>query len=210
VLDDSGLTILARDEHPRPDTTIEKLASLTPAFEIMGRQFGLDTLTRGRYPQVERIDHIHHAGNSSGIVDGAAAQIVATKEKGEGLGLKARARVRSVAVVGTDPILMLSGPMPATRRALGKVGMEVGDIDLFEVNEAFAAVPIAFMQELGVPHDKVNINGGAIALGHPLGATGAMLMSTLLDALEDKNLSTGVVTLCIGGGMGIATVIERV
>jgi len=210
VLDDSGLTILAHDEHPRPDTTIEILASLTPAFEVMGRQFGLDTLTRGRYPQVERIDHVHHAGNSSGIVDGAAAQIVATKEKGEGLGLKARARVRSVAVVGTDPILMLSGPMPATRRALDKAGMEVGDIDLFEVNEAFAAVAIAFMQELGVPHDKVNINGGAIALGHPLGATGAMLMSTLLDALEDKNLSTGVVTLCIGGGMGIATVIERV
>ncbi|MEX1367676.1 MAG: acetyl-CoA C-acetyltransferase [Nannocystaceae bacterium] len=210
VLDDSGLTVLDRDEYPRPDTTLDKLAGLSPAFEMMGRQFGLDALTRGRYPQVERIDHIHHAGNSSGIVDGAAAQIVASKDKGEGLGLTPRARVRSVAVVGTDPILMLSGPMPATRRALDKAGMEVGDIDLFEVNEAFAAVPLAFMQELGVPHDKVNVNGGAIALGHPLGATGAMLMSTLLDALEDRDLSTGVVTLCIGGGMGIATVVERV
>ena len=209
VVDENGLPILERDEYPRPDTSLEKLGSLSPAFEMMGRQFGLDALTRGRYPQVERIDHIHHAGNSSGIVDGAAAQIVASKEKGEALGLKPRAKVRSVAVVGTDPILMLSGPMPATRRALEKAGMEASDIDLFEVNEAFAAVPLAFMQELSVPHDKVNVNGGAIALGHPLGATGAMLMSTLLDALEDRDLTTGVVTLCIGGGMGIATVVER-
>lgn len=210
VVDDSGLTVLARDEYPRPDTTLEKLGELAPSFETMGRQFGLDALARGRYPQVERIEHIHHAGNSSGIVDGAAAQIVATKAKGEALGLKPRARVRSVAVVGTDPILMLAGPMPATRKALAKAGMQASDIDLFEVNEAFAAVPLAFMKELGVPHEKVNVNGGAIALGHPLGATGAMLMSTLLDALEDHDLSTGVVTLCIGGGMGIATVVERV
>ncbi|MCH9685846.1 MAG: acetyl-CoA C-acetyltransferase [Deltaproteobacteria bacterium] len=210
VRDENGLTILDRDEHVRPDTTLDKLGGLTPSFEAMGRQFGLDALTRGRYPQVERIDHIHHAGNSSGIVDGAAAHIVATKEKGEALGLKPRARVRSVGVVGTDPILMLAGPMPATERALAKAGMTVDDIDRFEVNEAFAAVPLAFMQQLGVPHDKVNVNGGAIALGHPLGATGAMLMSTLLDTLEDENLSTGVVTLCIGGGMGIATVVERV
>jgi acetyl-CoA C-acetyltransferase len=210
VKDVSGLTILARDEFPRPDTTLEGLGALAPSFEAMGKQFGLDALTRGKYPHVERIDHIHHAGNSSGIVDGAAAHIVATREKGQALGLKPRALVRSVAVVGTDPILMLAGPMPATRRALRKAGMEPGDIDLYEVNEAFAAVPLAFMQELGVPHEKVNVNGGAIALGHPLGATGAMLMSTLLDALEDRNLSTGVVTLCIGGGMGIATVIERV
>jgi acetyl-CoA C-acetyltransferase len=210
VKDVSGLTILARDEFPRPDTTLEGLSALAPSFEAMGKQFGLDALTRGKYPHVERIDHIHHAGNSSGIVDGAAAHIVATREKGQALGLKPRALVRSVAVVGTDPILMLAGPMPATLRALRKAGMEPGDIDLYEVNEAFAAVPLAFMQELGVPHEKVNVNGGAIALGHPLGATGAMLMSTLLDALEDRNLSTGVVTLCIGGGMGIATVIERV
>ncbi len=210
VLDDNGLVILDHDEHVRPDTTLDKLGALTPSFEAMGRQFGLDALTRGRYPQVERIDHVHHAGNASGIVDGAAAHIVATKEKGEALGLEPRAQVRAVGVVGTDPILMLAGPMPATERALKKAGMEIGDIDLFEVNEAFAAVPLAFMQQLNVPHDKVNVNGGAIALGHPLGATGAMLMSTLLDALEDRNLSTGVVTLCIGGGMGIATVIERV
>jgi acetyl-CoA C-acetyltransferase len=210
VKDGSGLPILARDEYPRPDSTLEGLAALTPAFEVMGKQFGLDSLTRGKYPHVERINHIHHAGNSSGIVDGAAAQIVATKEKGQALGLKPRALVRSVAVVGTDPILMLAGPMPATQKALRKAGMEPGDIDLYEVNEAFAAVPLAFMQVLGVPHEKVNVNGGAIALGHPLGATGAMLMSTLLDALEDRNLSTGVVTLCIGGGMGIATVVERV
>jgi acetyl-CoA C-acetyltransferase len=210
VVDKSGLPILARDEYPRPDSTLAGLAALTPAFEAMGRQFGLDTLTRGRYPHVERIHHIHHAGNSSGIVDGAAAQIVATKDKGQALGLRPRAMVRAVAVVGTDPILMLAGPMPATQRALRKAGMEPSDVDLYEVNEAFAAVPLAFMQELGVPHEKVNVNGGAIALGHPLGATGAMLMSTLLDALEDRDLSTGVVTLCIGGGMGIATVIERV
>ena len=210
VKDGNGLTILARDEYPRPDTTLEGLAGLTASFEAMGKQFGLDALTRGKYPHVERINHIHHAGNSSGIVDGAAAQIVATREKGQALGLRPRALVRSVAVVGTDPILMLAGPMPATQKALRKAGMEPGDIDLYEVNEAFAAVPLAFMQELDVPHEKVNVNGGAIALGHPLGATGAMLMSTLLDALEDRNLTTGVVTLCIGGGMGIATVIERV
>ncbi|WP_323137418.1 acetyl-CoA C-acetyltransferase [Paraliomyxa miuraensis] len=210
VVDENGLTILARDEYPRPDSTLEGLAKLSPSFEMMGRQFGLDALTRGRYPQVERIEHIHHAGNSSGIVDGAAAQIVATRDKGQALGLRPRAMVRAVSVVGTDPILMLAGPMPATQRALKKAGMEVGDIDLFEVNEAFAAVPLAFMQELGVPHDKVNVNGGAIALGHPLGATGAMLMSTLLDELEARDLSTGLVTLCIGGGMGIATIVERV
>jgi acetyl-CoA C-acetyltransferase len=210
VTDVAGLPILARDEHPRPDTTLEGLSALSPSFEAMGQQFGLDALTRGRYPHVERIQHVHHAGNSSGIVDGAAAQIVATKEKGQALGLRPRALVRSVAVVGTDPILMLAGPMPATSRALRKAGMEPGDVDLYEVNEAFAAVPLAFMRELGVPPEKVNVNGGAIALGHPLGATGLMLMSTLLDALEDRDLSTGVVTLCIGGGMGIATVVERV
>jgi acetyl-CoA C-acetyltransferase len=210
VVDGSGLPILARDEYPRPDSTLAGLAALAPSFETMGRQFGLDALARGRYPHVERIQHVHHAGNASGIVDGAAAQIVATREKGQALGLKPRALVRSVAVVGTDPILMLAGPMPATQRALRKAGMEASDIDLYEVNEAFAAVPLAFMQSLGVPHEKVNVNGGAIALGHPLGATGAMLMSTLLDALEDRDLCTGVVTLCIGGGMGIATVVERV
>lgn len=210
VTDINGLTLLAHDEHLRPETTVEKLAQLRPSFEMMGRKFGMDALTKPGYPQLERIDHVHHAGNASGIVDGAAATLIATKQKGEALGLRPRARVRSVAVVGTDPILMLAGPMPATRKALGKAGMQAADIDLWEVNEAFAAVPLAFMQELEVDHAKVNVHGGAIALGHPLGATGAMLMSTLVDALEDRGLATGVVTLCIGGGMGIATVIERV
>jgi acetyl-CoA C-acetyltransferase len=210
VVDDSGLPILERDEYPRPDTTLDKLAALSPSFEMMGRQFGLDTLTKAKYPQVERIDHIHHAGNSSGIVDGATAVLVATADKGKALGLKPRAKIRSVAVVGTDPILMLAGPMPASEKALAKAGMKIDDIDLFEVNEAFAAVPLAFCKQLNVPHDKVNVHGGAIALGHPLGATGAMLLGTLLDALEDRNLTTGLATLCIGGGMGIATVIERV
>jgi acetyl-CoA C-acetyltransferase len=210
VRDINGLAILERDEYPRPDTTVDKLAELAPSFAMMGRQFGLDALTKERYPQVDRIDHIHHAGNSSGIVDGAAAVLVASKEKGAALGLKPRAKIRAVALCGTDPVLMLAGPMPASKKALKKAGMNVADIDLFEVNEAFAAVPLAFMKELGVPHDKVNVNGGAIALGHPLGATGAMLLGTLLDALEDRNLSTGLVTLCIGGGMGIATIVERV
>lgn len=210
VTDINGLTILGADEYPRPGTTVESLSALSPAFEMMGRQFGLDALTKEKYPKVERIDHVHHAGNSSGIVDGAAAILVGTKEKGEALGLTPRAKVRSVAVVGTDPILMLAGPMPATRKALAKAGMTPADIDLWEVNEAFAAVPMAFMRDLEVDHDRVNINGGAIALGHPLGATGTMLMGTLLDALEDEDKTTGAVTLCIGGGMGIATIIERV
>jgi acetyl-CoA C-acetyltransferase len=210
VVDQNGLTILDKDEYPRPDTTIEKLSELAPSFAVMGKQFGLDALTKDRYPQVEKIDHIHHAGNSSGIVDGATALIVASKEKGKALGLKPRAKIRAVGLCGTDPVLMLAGPMPASKKALKQAKMDVKDIDLFEVNEAFAAVPLAFMKELGVPHDKVNVNGGAIALGHPLGATGAMLLGTVIDALEDKNLSTGLVTLCIGGGMGIATIVERV
>ncbi len=210
VRDRLGLPVLEADEHPRPGTTTETLADLSPSFEMMGRQFGLDALTKERYPQVERIRHVHHAGNSSGIVDGAAAVLVASREKGEALGLKPRAKIRSVAVVGTDPILMLAGPMPASRKALSKAGMQAADIDLWEVNEAFAAVPLAFMQDLDVDPARVNVNGGAIALGHPLGATGAMLLGTLLDALEDQDKQTGGVTLCIGGGMGIATIIERV
>ncbi len=210
VKDINGLTVLDRDEYPRPGTTVEKLGELDPSFAQMGQQFGLDSLTKARYPYVERIDHIHHAGNSSGIVDGAAAIIVATKEKGEALGLKPRAKIRSIAVCGTDPILMLAGPMPASRRALQKAGMKASDVDLWEVNEAFAAVPLAFIRELDIDPARVNVNGGAIALGHPLGATGAMLMGTVVDALEDRNLSTGAVTLCIGGGMGIATIVERV
>jgi acetyl-CoA C-acetyltransferase len=210
VVDVNGLVILDKDEYPRAGTTTTKLGELQPSFEMMGKQFGLDALTRDRYPHVERIDHIHHAGNSSGIVDGAAAVLVATEAKGKALGLRPRAKIRSIGLCGTDPILMLAGPMPAARKALAKAKMTARDIDLFEVNEAFAAVPIAFMRELEVPHDKVNVVGGAIALGHPLGATGAMLLGTALDELEARNLSTALVTLCIGGGMGIATIIERV
>jgi len=210
VTDRLGLPVLEADEHPRPGTTVEALSELGASFETMGRQFGLDALTKERYPQVERIQHVHHAGNSSGIVDGAAAVLVATKEMGQSMGLTPRARIRSVGVVGTDPILMLSGPMPATRKALGKAGMQASDVDLWEVNEAFAAVPLAFIQELEVDPGTVNVNGGAIALGHPLGATGAMLLGTVLDALEDHDKQVGAVTLCIGGGMGIATILERV
>jgi len=210
VKDDNGLTMLERDEHPRPDTTLEGLSSLQASFEFFGTQFGLDTLTKAKYPQLSRVNHIHTPGNSSGIVDGASAVIVANESKGKELGLKPRARIKSVAVAGDDPIVMLSGPLPATRKALQKAKMDISDIDLFEVNEAFAAVPLMFMQEFGVDHSKVNVNGGAIALGHPLGATGAMLLGTVIDALEERNLSTGLVTLCIGGGMGIATIVERV
>ena len=210
VLDDSGLVILDRDEYPRPDATLEALSQLQPAFQMMGELFALNMLTKNKYPHVEKIDHVHTAGNSSGIVDGAAAVLLASEAKGKALGWKPRAKVRAAVSVGTDPTLMLDGPMPATERALQKAGMKIGDIDLFEVNEAFAAVPLAFMKHFGVSHDQVNVNGGAIALGHPLGATGAMLLGTLLDALEERNKSTGLVTLCIGGGMGIATIIERV
>ncbi len=210
VKDENGEVILAVDELPRRDATPEGLAKLAPSFQVMGEQFGLDALTKERYPHVERIRHVHHAGNSSGIVDGATAVLVGRRAKGEALGLKPRARIRSVAVVGDEPVLMLDGPIPATEKALRKAGMAIGDIDLFEVNEAFAAVPLAWQRHFGVPDDKLNVNGGAIALGHPLGATGAMLLGTVLDALEDRGLSTGLVTLCVGGGMGIATIIERV
>lgn len=207
---DHGLPVLDRDELPRADTSLEALGKLRPSFEMMGRQFGLDSLIRRAYPEVDRVDHVHTAGNSSGIVDGAAAVLVASKEKGRALGLRPRARIRSVAVVGEEPYIMLTGPIPATRKALAKAGMSVGDIDLFEVNEAFAAVPILYARTFDVDPARINVNGGAIALGHPLGATGAMLLGTALDALEDRGLSTALITLCIGGGMGIATIIERV
>lgn len=210
VRDENGLPLLEVDELPRPDTSLDALAKLRPAFEAMGRQFGLDTLARRRYPHVERIEHVHTAGNSSGIVDGAAAVLIGSREKGEALGLRPRARIRAMALVGEDPVIMLTGPMPASRKALQKAGMAPLDIDLYEVNEAFAVVPLVYARALGVPLDRVNVNGGAIALGHPLGATGAMLLGTVLDALEDRDLATGLVTLCIGGGMGIATIIERV
>ncbi len=210
VTDINGLTVLQHDENIRPNTTIEGLGDLYPSFAMMGQMGGFDAVAIDRYPEVAQMNHVHHAGNSSAIVDGAAIALVGNKAVGEQLGLKPRARIVSLAVYGTDPTIMLVGPAPSTRKALKKVGMTVNDIDLFEINEAFAAVPLRFMEDMGVPHDKVNVNGGAIALGHPLGATGCMLMGTLLDELERQNKSTGLVSLCIGGGMGIATIIERV
>lgn len=210
VKDLNGITVLDTDENIRPQTTVDGLGQLQPSFEMMGAMGGFDAVAIDRYPEVEAIQHIHHAGNSSAIVDGAAIALIGSKAAGDQLGLKPRARVLAAAVYGTDPTIMLVGPAPASRKALKQAGMEKEDIDLYEVNEAFAAVPLRFMQDLGVPHDKINVNGGAIALGHPLGATGCMLMGTLLDELERQDKSTGLVTLCIGGGMGIATIIERV
>ena len=210
VLDESGLAILEKDEYPRPETTLEQLSGLKASFEMMGVQFGLDAMTRKVYPEVDQINHIHTAGNSSGIVDGAAALLVGSKEKGEALGLKPRARMVSAVSTGDEPLLMLTGPLPATRLALKKANMELSDIDLFEVNEAFAAVTLTYLQEFDLSDEKVNVNGGAIALGHPLGATGAVLLNTLIDLLEEQDKTVGLVTLCIGGGMGTATIIERV
>jgi acetyl-CoA C-acetyltransferase len=210
VVDPNGETVLARDEYLRPQTTREGLASLKPAFAAVGEQAGFDAVAIQRYPQVERIEHVHTAGNSSGIVDGAAAVLVGSLEAGRRAGLRPRARIRAAASIGTEPAIMLTGPVPAVLKALKKAGMGIGDIDLFEVNEAFAVVPLWFMDELGVGRDRLNVNGGAIALGHPLGATGAMLLGTLLDELERRDLAVGLVTLCVGGGMGTATIVERV
>ncbi|MGB1217449.1 MAG: acetyl-CoA C-acetyltransferase, partial [Saprospiraceae bacterium] len=210
VRDINGITVLGTDENIRPSTTVQGLGNLSPSFEMMGQMGGFDAVAMDRYPEVEAVNHIHHAGNSSAIVDGAALALIGNKEVGEKMGLKPRAKIKSVAVYGTDPTMMLVGPAPASRKALKKVGMNKNDIDLFEVNEAFAAVALRFMQDMGISHDKVNVNGGSIALGHPLGATGCMLMGTLLDELERQGKATGLITLCIGGGMGIATIIERV
>ncbi|MEZ4955979.1 MAG: acetyl-CoA C-acetyltransferase [Saprospiraceae bacterium] len=210
IVDINGITILATDENIRPSTTLEALSGLSPAFEMMGQMAGFDAVATDRYPEVESIEHVHHAGNSSAIVDGAALAIIGNKDVAKILGLHPRARIVSVAVAGADPTIMLTAPAPASRKALKKAGMDKNDIDLFEVNEAFAAVPLRFMDDLGVPIDKVNVNGGAIALGHPLGATGCMLLGTVIDELERQDKQTGLVTLCIGGGMGIATIVERV
>jgi acetyl-CoA C-acetyltransferase len=209
VEDAIGLPVLDRDEYIKPRTTLEGLASLKLAFAEMGAM-GFDAVALARYPQVERIRHVHTAGNSSGIVDGAAAVLIGSEAKGKALGLEPRGRIVATALSGADPTIMLTGPMPASRKALAKAGLTVDDIDLFEVNEAFAVVPMRFMREFGVLHEKVNVNGGAIAMGHPLGATGAMLLGTVLDELERRKLKRGLVTLCVGGGMGIATVVERV
>lgn len=210
VTDENGAIVLDRDEHVRPNTDMQALAALNPAFDRMGRDMGFDSVILQRYPEVERIEHVHHAGNSSGIVDGAAAVLVGSGEIGAALGLKPRARIRGFGSIGSEPGIMLTGPAPVTRKVLARGGMETGDIDLYELNEAFAAVVLLYMRDLGVPHDRINVNGGAIAMGHPLGATGAMILGTLLDELERRDLETGLCTLCIGAGMGVATVIERV
>ena len=209
VKDQLGLPILATDEHMRPSTTMQSLGSLNPAFTTVG-EMAFDAVVTQRYPQVERVNHVHHAGNSSGIVDGAAGVLFGTKEMGEALGLKPRARVKGMASIGSEPSIMLTGPSYVTEKLLKKLGMQVADIDLYELNEAFAAVVLRMMQALDIPHEKMNVNGGAIAMGHPLGATGAMILGTVLDELERSDKETALVTLCVGAGMGTATVIERV
>jgi acetyl-CoA C-acetyltransferase len=210
VKDSIGVTMLDRDEHMRPGTTLEHLRQLKPSFEMMGRNFGFDAVAIQKHPEVEQINHVHHAGNSSGIVDGAAAVLVGNKDAGRRLGLKPRARIVKSATVGSEPCIMLTGPGPASRKVLAKAGMQTSDIDLWEINEAFSAVCLLFMEELGIDHSVINVNGGAIAFGHPLGATGAMLIGTMLDELERRDLNTALITLCVGAGMGTSTIIERV
>ena len=211
VTDRNGLTILDRDEYLRPDTTPEGLAALRPAFRDMGEVMpGFDKVALMKYPHLERVDHIHHAGNSSGIVDGAAAVLIGDADFGRAHGLKPRARIRATAKIGTDPTIMLTGPVPVTEKILKDSGMSIADIDLFEVNEAFASVVLRFMQAFQVDPGRVNVNGGSIAMGHPLGATGAIIIGTLLDELERSDKTTGLATLCIASGMGAATIIERV
>lgn len=209
VRDQLGLPILSHDETVRGDASMQSLASLSPSFAGMG-EMAFDAVVTQRYPQVERVNHVHHAGNSSGIVDGAAGVLFGTKEMGEALGLKPRARVKGMASIGSEPSIMLTGPSFVTEKLLKKLGMEVDDIDLYELNEAFASVVLRMMQALNISHDKMNVNGGAIAMGHPLGATGAMILGTVLDELERTDKETALVTLCVGAGMGTATVIERV
>ncbi|SFZ76437.1 acetyl-CoA C-acetyltransferase [Chitinimonas taiwanensis] len=209
VRDQNGVLILARDEFIKPSTTLEGLAKLKPSFAQLG-SMGFDSLALRRYPWLERIEHVHHAGNASGIVDGAALVLIANEQAGQRYGWRPRARIVATALTGTDPSIMLTGPAPAARKALAKAGLSVDDIDLFEVNEAFAAVVLRFAREMGVGMERINVNGGAIALGHPLGATGAMILGTLIDELERQHKRYGLATLCIGGGMGIATIIERV
>jgi len=210
VKDMNGITILDHDEFIRPGTTVESLAGLKPSFADIGDQGGFDAVALEKYHWVERIDHVHHAGNSSGIVDGAALVAIGSEQVGNDLGLTPRARIVSAAVSGADPTIMLTGPAPASRKALEKAGLGVEDIDLFEINEAFAAVALRYMRDLGLDPEKVNVNGGAIAMGHPLGATGAMILGTLIDELERRDLRRGLATLCVGGGMGIATIVERI
>ena len=210
VKDVNGLTILAKDEHMRPGTTMQSLAALQPSFAQIGELGGFDAVAIQAHPEVEFVNHVHHAGNSSGIVDGAAAVLIGNKEAGDKIGLKPRARVRAFANIGSDPALMLTGPIDVTKKVLKAAGMELSDIDLIEINEAFASVVLRFMQAFELDSSNINVNGGAIALGHPLGATGAMILGTLVDEMERRGVATGLVTLCIGAGMGSATIIERV
>ena len=210
VKDPSGLVLLDRDETVRPDTSVEGLAGLKPSFAQIGADAGFDDVALEKYHWIEKINHVHHAGNSSGIVDGSALTLIGNEQVGKDLGLTPRAKIIATAVSGADPIIMLTGPAPAARKALAKAGLEVGDIDLFEINEAFAAVAMRFMRDMGISHDITNVNGGAIAMGHPLGATGAIILGTLIDELERRDLRRGLATLCVGGGMGIATIVELV
>jgi acetyl-CoA C-acetyltransferase len=210
VNDINGIPLLERDEHPRPDTNMQALASLNPSFEIMGQMGGFDAVAIQAHPDVEKVKHVHHAGNSSGIVDGAAAVLIGNGAGGKATGLKPRGKIRAFANIGSDPALMLTGPIDVTRKLLKRSGMSMDDIDLIEINEAFASVVLRFIQAMEAEPDKVNVNGGAIAMGHPLGATGAMILGTALDELERRDLSTALITLCIGAGMGTATIIERV
>jgi acetyl-CoA C-acetyltransferase len=210
VRDVNGLILLDRDEHMRPSTDMQSLAALKPSFAMMGEQGGFDAVAIQAHPEIERINHVHHAGNSSGIVDGAAAALIGSKEAGAKKGLKPRARIRAFANIGSEPAIMLTGPIDVTKKVLARAGMKIADIDLFEVNEAFASVALRFRQAFEVDAGKVNVNGGAIAMGHPLGATGAMILGTALDELERTGKSLALVTLCIGGGMGTAAIVERV
>lgn len=210
VKDQNGMTILARDEHMRPGTDMQALASLQPAFVMQGEMGGFDAVAIQAHPDVEEVKHVHHAGNSSGIVDGAAAVLLGSKSAGKAMGLKPRARIRAFANIGSDPALMLTGPVDVTEKLLKRSGFKLNDIDLFELNEAFAAVVLRYMQAFDIDHNKMNVTGGAIALGHPLGATGAMILGTVLDELERRDQNVALVTLCIGAGMGTATIIERV
>jgi len=210
IKDHIGMTLLEKDEHMRPGTSAEDLAGLKAAFVIPGEQAGFDAVALQKYPEVEAINHVHTGGNSSGIVDGSAAMLLGSKEAGDAHGFRPRARIRGFSSVGTDPTIMLTGPAPSAEKVLKRCGMTTADIDLFELNEAFASVVLLFMQKLDIDHQKINVNGGAIAMGHPLGATGTMILGTVLDELERRDLNTALINLCVGGGMGTATIIERV
>ena len=207
MVDRAGLLVLDHDEHIREGTTADDLAKLNPSFAMMGEMGGFDAVALQKYTRVEKIDHVHHAGNSSGIVDGAALVVIGSEDAGKRSGMRPRARIVSAAAIGSEPTIMLTGPGPACHKALKRAKMTSSDIDLVEINEAFAAVALKLMDDVGIGHDRTNVNGGAIAMGHPLGATGAMILGTVVDELERRDLSTALVTLCIGGGMGIATIL---